>query len=194
MSILGFTLFEVFQIVITILAVGYIFSGWFKKPKTAKEQLMESKWFDWENVKYSAAVTAPAIIFHELGHKFTGLAFGYVATYQAHYFGLGLGLFLRLIGSGLIFFIPGYVVVSASTPIHLSIIAFAGPAVNLILFAVSSYLLKVPKYHKHHRFLALTRLINLWLFIFNMLPIPPLDGHKVYWGIYQALQGVTVLG
>ena len=193
MAVLGFGIWEVTQIAITILAIGYIFSGWFKKEKSAVERMTESKWFDWENVKFSAAVTAPAIIFHELGHKFAGLAFGYVATYQASYFGLALGVFLRIINSGFIFFIPGYVVVAAGTPLHLSIIAFAGPAVNLVIFGISWYMLTLPKYKKHYRFLTLTRLINIWLFVFNMLPIPPLDGYKVYWGLYHAIKGVTLL-
>ena len=35
--------------------------------------------------------------------------------------------------------------------------------------------------------LHLTKIINLWLFIFNMLPIPPLDGSKVFYHLFQTI-------
>ncbi|HIH17536.1 MAG TPA: site-2 protease family protein, partial [Nanoarchaeota archaeon] len=35
-------------------------------------------------------------------------------------------------------------------------------------------------------FLFYTASINLWLFIFNMIPVPPLDGSKVLMGLINS--------
>ncbi len=175
---------EIIGIIVTILAIGYIFSGMIKKPKTAWEQLKEHRLFDWENFKYSAMITAPAIIFHELAHKFVSLAYGIPSFYNVLWWGLGIGVILRVIGSGFIFFIPGYVQVSqAVAPGTMAVIAFAGPATNLALFVISWALIKYNVKPEWNRAFHISKVINLWLFVFNMLPIPPLDGSKVVAGL-----------
>jgi len=179
-----FTLVEILEIAITVVAVGYIFSGFIRKPKHAFDQLFENKLFDWENIKYAAMITAPAVILHELGHKFASLLVGIPSHYHMVWWGLALGAFLRAIGSGFIFFIPGYVRVEGFVdPVTMGAIAFAGPAVNLALFGISKYMLESGKYRHWHRELFLSKQINLWLFIFNMIPFGPLDGAKVLRGV-----------
>lgn len=181
-----FTLWEIAQIIITILAVGYIFSGIIRKPKHPLEAIFENKWFDWENVKYAALATAPAVIFHEFAHKFLALGFGYQAIYQASWFGLAIGIFLRLASPGFIFFIPGYVSVSGiGSAFNFGLVALVGPLINLAMFAFAWVALRRNWWPKWHRVLHLTKIINLWLFIFNMLPIPGLDGFKFYYGIWS---------
>lgn len=182
-----FTLSEIAQILITIVAIGFIFSGFIKKPRVHDyfEDLLHSRgrwsrFFNWDDFKFSTAIVAPAIILHELAHKFAGFALGYASYYQMSGFGLSIGVFLRLIGSRFLFFLPGYVVVPAADKIHMGLIAFAGPAVNLALFGVSWAMLESGRFRKYARALYISKLINLWLFIFNMLPIPPLDGSKVF--------------
>jgi len=73
---------------------------------------------------------------------------------------------------------------NVTPPISL-LTALAGPSVNLILWLGAAYILK--KKHNVKRkttaVLSLTAFINKWLFIFNMLPIPPLDGSKVLFGL-----------
>jgi Zn-dependent protease len=189
-----FALWEITQILITIVAIGFIFSGFIKKPQTHKDYFEQmfggnrwSKFLNWGNFKFSTAVVAPAIILHELGHKFAGIALGYPSYYEMSSFGLSLGVFLRLIGSRFLLFLPGYVVIPGATDIHLAAIAFAGPAVNLILLAVSWAMLESGKFRKYSRYLWISKQINLWLFIFNMLPIPPLDGSKVVIGLMAIL-------
>ncbi len=179
---------EILSIVATILAIGYIFSGMIRKPKTWWQQLHENRFFDWENFKYSAIIAAPAIILHELGHKFAGFAFGIPSFYTVLWWGLLIGIVLRVLGSGFIFFIPGYVNIGAAVaPGPMALIAFAGPAVNLALFVISWAMLKMQIKPKWNRALAISMQINLWLFIFNMLPIPPLDGSKVAAGLLSLL-------
>jgi Zn-dependent protease len=185
---LAFTGTEIIEIAITVFAIGFIFAGFIKKRTHYDiEELLEGyswkKFFNWEDIKFSTAIVAPAIIFHELGHKFVGLALGYASYYKMSSFGLGLGVFLRIIGSRFLFFLPGYVVVPAADKIDMAIIAFAGPAVNLILLAISWAMLESGKFKKYSRALWISKQINLWLFIFNMIPIPPLDGSKVLAGL-----------
>jgi Zn-dependent protease len=68
--------------------------------------------------------------------------------------------------------------------------AFAGPAVNLVLFLATFLLLKSRSFVKNNKkyvpLLFITSRINIFLFIFNMLPIPMFDGWKVYSGLIGA--------
>lgn len=171
---------EIFNLIILTLAIGYIFSGYIKIPG------LFSKGFNWKGIKFAMIVTAPAIVLHELAHKFVGLALGYTSMFHIWWPGLGIGIFLRVIGSPFLLLAPGYVSVMPNTPLELSAIAFAGPFINLILFGISFFVLKHKKRLRRKEFIFwhLTKMINMWLFIFNMLPIPPLDGSKVFAGLF----------
>lgn len=173
------SLTEIFYVVLLTVVIGYIFSGYIRIPG------LYSRWFNWKSIKFAMLVTAPAIILHELGHKFVGLAFGYASMFNIWWFGLLLGLFLRVIGSPFLLFAPGYVSVNPSSSLELSIIAFAGPFINLLLFGIAVLVLRFKRRLKKKEFLFwhLTKIINMWLFIFNMIPIPPLDGSKVIGGL-----------
>ena len=180
------TIKEIIELGVVSLVVGYIFSGMINtRIKTAYDYLHPKK-FDWEDFKFSVLVAAPAVVLHELGHKFVAMSFGLVATFQPWIFGLGLGVILKFFGSPFIIFAPGYVLIGGlSNNLVGALIAFSGPAVNLILWLTSSYVIKKKRSlsTKEAAFWGLTRIINQWLFIFNMLPIPPLDGSKVLWGL-----------
>lgn len=190
---------ELTEIVITILALGYIFSGIIRKPKPLRELRKENRFFNLENIKYSMIAVAPAVVLHELAHKFIGIWLGHTAFYHMIWWGLAIGVAMRLINSRFIFFIPGAVffcdqIVNGAcqfvgSPIEISVIAFAGPATNLALFGMAALLIKFKgkELKKYLLLLHLTRVINLWLFMLNMLPIPILDGFKVYAGIYNAI-------
>lgn len=173
------TLVEIIEIIITVFAVGFIFSGLIRRPDSIS--YYSNRFFNWENVKFSIIITAPAIILHEMGHKLVALALGYTAVYNAAWTWLGLGVLLKLANVGFIFLAPAFVSISGpSIPINFAVISFAGPLVNLILFGVSSYLVKFDKFPKYGMVLNFTKQLNLWLFIINMLPIPGFDGFKTY--------------
>lgn len=137
-------------------------------------------------------ITAPAIIFHELGHKLLAIYFGANAVFNAAYFWLGLGVALKMLNFGFIFFVPAYVSISGAgiTDAQFAAIAFAGPAVNLLLFAAARYVIKnkqlYKRFHKYAAIISMTAKINLFLFVFNMLPIPGFDGWKVFAGLLSA--------
>jgi len=184
-----FTFGEIFDMLIMTAVVGYIFTGMFKRPVSEDyEPLTQFKaGFDIEDFKFAVLVTAPAIILHELGHKFVALGFGLEAQFQAAWFFLGLGLLLKIMNFGFIFFVPAYVsILGRGTPLEFSLISFAGPAINLVLWLGSMAAVKynlLPK--KYNPALLLTSKINMLLFIFNMLPIPGFDGSKVFTGLIQ---------
>ncbi|MBS3150551.1 hypothetical protein J4425_01970 [Candidatus Woesearchaeota archaeon] len=171
---------EIFYLIVLTLAIGYIISGYIKVPG------LYSRGLNWKGIKFAILVAAPAIILHELAHKFVGIAFGYNSFFYIWWFGLILGVILRIVGSPFLLLAPGYVSIAANNPIHLGIIAFAGPFINLLLFLTALIILKRKKRMKKREFMFwhLTKVINMWLFIFNMIPIPPLDGSNVFGAIF----------
>ena len=188
-----FSLSEIFDAIIMSLAIGFIFVNYFSRFNTFKRpnyyDIVGRKRFNWSDFWFSAALVAPAVLLHELGHKMLALFFGMSAIFNASYFGLGLGVFLKLIGSPFLFFIPAYVsITGAGTPLQFSAIAFAGPFVNLVLWLGAAYVLKnIKMSRKYTPFLYLTSKINMFLFIFNMIPIPGFDGYKVLSGIVSLI-------
>jgi Zn-dependent protease len=178
---------EIFDIILMTLVVGFVFKDLFKPIKKTKDvldkYLKKHSGFDWQSFWFAAMVTAPAIILHELGHKITALSFGLSAVFNAAYIWLGIAILLKLAGSSFIFFVPAYVSISGNaTHIQQALTAFAGPGVNLILFIIALIVLKTGKKLdvKTLHFWQLTKSINLFLFIFNMIPIPGFDGFTVF--------------
>lgn len=184
-----FTLFEIFDMLLMTLVVGYIFSGAFRKPVTEDYDPLKhyKSRLHLDDFKFAALATAPGIILHELGHKFVALGFGMSATFQAAYTFLALGLVMKLMSFPFIFFVPAYVsIIGNGTALQHSLIAFAGPAVNLFLWLVPLLLSKYKLVNKKYdHIMLLTSKINMFLFIFNILPIPGFDGSKVFMGLIQ---------
>ncbi len=173
-----FTVWEIVQIIITVIAVGFIFSGYVKRPRTEFESIEPDLLEDFKN---GVIVAAPAVILHELMHKFTALFYGFSAHYVASWWGLAIGAVLKLVGSGFIFFLPGYVSISGTgSSLQFGLVALAGPLTNLVLFLLSWLFMEKNILTKYWHIWALSKQINLWLFAFNMLPIPGLDGFKFY--------------
>ncbi|TAL57847.1 MAG: hypothetical protein EPN86_01250 [Nanoarchaeota archaeon] len=184
-----FTLQEIFDAIIMTLAVGFIFKDFFDDyvPKKNYDPL-KSRPLQLEGLWLSVALTAPAIVLHELCHKLVALAFGLTATFHAAYTWLAIGIVLKLVNFPFLFFVPGYVaILGPASPLIHSLIAFAGPGLNLFLWLVPFAIYKFVKIKKrrHLALIMLTSRINMFLFIFNMLPIPGFDGWTVYSGIFQ---------
>ena len=116
------------------------------------------------------------------------MAFGLEATFQIFPLGLAIGVILKLVGSGFILLAPGYVAIGGSvTPLAMFLTAAAGPLTNLIFWLGGKYYVDRNKNLTRNWALGLIMFsqINKWLFIFNMIPIPPLDGSKVLMGLFQ---------
>ena len=173
------SLYELFNIVIMTLAVAFIFRRGLK---------LEQRFSFWQGMAFAASLTAPAIILHEFGHKGVALAFGLQATFMIPWPWLGLGVVLALFNSPFIFFVPAYISV-VGTAMHWqdALISFAGPAVNGILYLIATLMMRTPLKQRQLMFWAATKRINGFLFIFNMIPIPPFDGYGVFSGLLKAL-------
>ncbi len=185
-----FTLRELIYLVILIGAVGYVFSGFIRAPRPYYEYFYRRRFFDLEDFKFACIVTAPAILFHELAHKFVAMSFGIPAYFEIYWTGIFIAVFLKLIRSPILIVAPGYVVLPfVSSHFQDMLISIAGPLTNLLLYFISSMLLKYKKNLKRNVAigLALSKKINLILFIFNMLPIPPLDGYHVFYDLFKII-------
>ena len=194
-----FTFGEFFDILVIVAFMGYFFKDLFQKPArmaTSYEDDPVSYYkhssfgFNWNDFWFAAMVTAPAVILHEFGHKFVAMGFGLEAMFHAAYMFLGLGLLLKFMKFGFIFFVPAFVSYPAlATPMQSTLIASAGPAVNLVLWLSTWCLLKqkLVKTKKWIMILGLTSKVNMLLFFFNMIPIPPFDGYHVFAGLFHAV-------
>jgi Zn-dependent protease len=181
---------EIIDLLIMTFSLGFIFSNLFSKLRQ-RAQGYDPLSFYRDNrflhdILFAAAIVAPGIILHEFGHKFVAMLFGHSAVFHASIPGLLVGVTLRLIGFPFIIFAPGYVSISgAMVGWQSSLIAFAGPAVNLAFWFVFRFLYKREQNDSKRLIFHAISSINLFLFIFNMLPFPPFDGFKVFSGLFS---------
>ena len=122
---------------------------------------------------------------HELiGHKIVAQRLGMHAEYRMWRFGLVIALLSSL--AGFVFAAPGAVYVSPRVDLwgrqsdvskrKMGFVSLAGPLVNILLAVVFVGL----NFAYPMELFSLAIFVNIWLAIFNMLPIPPLDGSKVF--------------
>ena len=180
---------EILDILIMTVAVGFIFMDVWRQFGFFRNFYYQG--FHWKALWLACIVTAPALILHELFHKFTALAIGLSATFHASYFWLGFGVLLKLLHSPFLFFVPAYVSIGCDagpcilSPVNSAVVAFAGPFANLLIFLIArQWLLQRRLPMKKRVVLYVTKQINLFLFVFNMLPFPLFDGFKVYEGLF----------
>jgi Zn-dependent protease len=141
--------------------------------------------------------TATGFIIHEMGHKFVAIRHGYVAHFRLWMWGLLLTLFIVVFsGGGIVFGAPGAVYIApAATALYgydsairprdpdqeNMIISAAGPGINLA-FAVA--FLSLVFVTTTGSFLSIIGqfgfALNAGLGSFNMIPVPPLDGSKIF--------------
>lgn len=181
------------------VAIGFVFKDFFKpRIDYSADPVSYYQKSSMSNLKFAIIVTAPAVILHEFGHKFIAMAFGMNATFHAAYTWLLIAVILKLFNSRFLFIVPAYVSWSCtntlclarinSLPIIPGLIAFAGPGINLLIWLSSWYVYKNFKLKTNiHQILVLTSKINMFLFIFNMLPIPGFDGFHIFSTIFNLI-------
>ncbi len=146
-------------------------------------------------------------ILHELGHKIVAQKFGFFSEFRRWDYGLILG-FLT-VPLGFMVFAPGAVYFGSYgrmvTAEENGKISLAGPVVNIVLAILALLLtLSIRPYLSMENAgvmyivlltLVLTFNVNSFLALFNLLPIPPLDGSKVIqWNIPIYLLALAVSG
>ena len=187
------TIQEIIDLVIMVAAIGFIFKDYMVVPEADHDPLKRYRGrnFLGSGFRNAVIVAAPAIVLHEAGHKIAALSYGLNATFHAAYTWLGIGVLLKLFNAPFLFFVPGYVSYSGSVePLGRALIAFAGPLVNLLLFLFATAAVNQKWFKgKHLPLLILTKQINLFLFIFNMLPFDFFDGAHVFGSLMQVFGG-----
>lgn len=184
---------EIIDIVMMTLFIGFIFSRYFKRKPTEdydpltyykKSSLME-------DIKWGAMIAAPAVVLHELAHKFVAMGFGAQATLHApSFFGIPYGMYILVIvlsylNFPVIFFVGGYVAHTPLAAFPSAMVAIAGPFINLVLWLGSMFVIKNKLVdRKYWESIHLMGKLNMFLFIFNMLPIPGFDGFNFIRGVF----------
>lgn len=144
-----------------------------------------------------AAITAGlGFLLHELAHKFTANYYGCSAEYRANNTMLWVALGIAVVFQA-IFIAPGAVMVrGVQSKKENGIISAAGPAMNIVLallFIILSIFVPAGAWSIIFTYGVL---INAWLALFNMIPILPFDGRKVWvWNkpVYITMAAISVL-
>lgn len=157
-----------FFIILTRNNAGHYFS-----PDRATEMLI------WFGIAVLLVVTS--FMLHEFAHKIVAQRFGAWAEFRAYIPGLFMGLLFSFLG--FLFAAPGAVYIQGRISNEMNgKISAAGPMVNLIVAAIALTLWYVLPISSLAVWITLFYLgyINAFLAFFNLLPIPPLDGSKIY--------------
>ncbi|MFP4000639.1 MAG: site-2 protease family protein [Thermoplasmata archaeon] len=136
-----------------------------------------------------------AFIFHELAHRKLARSYGCWAEFRMWRWGLMMALLFSFFG--FVFAAPGAVMIRGNiTRKQNGKISAAGPATNWVvgsLFLAASYVVGMSGMWLLHFILAFVAYVNLFLGGFNLLPIGPLDGRKIFgWSVknYILLAGL----
>ena len=165
------------------------------------------------------AIFIVSVMLHEVSHGWVALMLGDDTAKRAHRLTLNPLDHIDPLGSILV---PGLLLLSGTgvvfgwakpVPVNVSrlrhprndavLTGLAGPAMNLVLVAIIDVVLHVlhPESFWPLYLLFFAGLINLWLAMFNLIPVPPLDGSCViermlprrYYHQYLALRPYTML-
>ena len=143
---------------------------------------------------------ATGFVFHEMGHKFVAIKYGYQAHFRIWTWGLMITIVSAVVtGGAWLFGAPGavYIIPTAMTgsygfgyyssqykvrdPDRESMwISIAGPGLNLA-FAAAFFVVYLFAADPFTYYLGLYGFeLNIGLGAFNMIPFPPLDGSKIF--------------
>ena len=127
---------------------------------------------------FSLVAVTCSFLLHELGHKFVAQRMGAWAEFRMYPAGLVMGLIMSVLG--FLIASPGAVMISGRiNDKDNGLISIAGPAVNGALAAIFLALALKTTGELMVLFYLIANL-NVILAIFNMLPIMPFDGSKIY--------------
>jgi Zn-dependent protease len=129
------------------------------------------------------------VVVHEAAHAYSAYLLGDDTAYRAGRVTLNPASHLDLLGS-MMFLMAGFGW-GKPTPVVTSklrggvlgpvAVAAAGPLSNLLIVAVCAALYQLPPFQSGYLYIIvlLAAFGNALLFVFNLIPIPPLDGAKV---------------
>ena len=133
-----------------------------------------------------------ALVFHEFAHGWVANKLGDPTAKYAGRLTLNPIAHLDMFGSLMILFVgfgwakpvPVDSRYLANPRTDMMKIAFAGPAANLLLAFITGVLIRATGYlGPFTTMLIMFTQINIMLAVFNMIPIPPLDGSQIFSGM-----------
>jgi Zn-dependent protease len=192
---------ELQEIIASVVAISFAFAlGRFKHGIGDLHSVIGTTDF-WMMFGITLVTVGLGFVLHELAHRTVARSYGAYAVFRAWPTGLIIMLALAVMG-GPIFAAPGAVYIYSQ---HISrrengIISIAGPLTNLALAIVFLGLTFVMATYPPGDLITLVGnafyigfQVNLFLGLFNMIPIFPLDGSKVFaWN--KSFWGSFVLG
>ncbi len=149
---------------------------------------------------FSIIVLIFSVVIHEVAHGYTALLFGDSTAKNAGRLTLNPIKHIDLFGSIIVPFImailPGGIILGWAKPVPYNPynltnrrwgefwVAFAGPISNILIATVFIVLIRMKELFSFSEIsinlMFVIVLINMVLALFNMLPIPPLDGSKIF--------------
>ncbi|MCD6301854.1 MAG: site-2 protease family protein [Staphylothermus sp.] len=131
-----------------------------------------------------------AVIPHELAHRWSARRLGCYSRYVLSPMGLLLTLITAIPFIPVKVIMPGFtLVISHYHDPYVNkringVVSLAGPVTNLIFASISLFTLALLLRHGFISFLLVyflynNTIINSWVALFNLLPVPPLDGSKI---------------
>jgi Zn-dependent protease len=169
--------------------------------------------FDGWTIAFFVIALVPGVIFHELMHGVVANAFGDPTAREAGRLSLnpirhvdpfgtivlpGILLAASAVGGpGIVFGYAKPVPVNSAKlrnpRTHMLMVALAGPFTNLVLAGVAALLIQAaqPVSLRTAQLAVIWVLTNVVLFVFNMIPMPPLDGSElVAWALPRRARAV----
>lgn len=160
------------------------------------------------NFIFSIAILVISIVIHEVSHGYAAYFLGDPTAKYAGRLTLNPIPHIDLFGSIIVPFIlsllPGGLMFGWAKPVPVNtynlrhgkwgeaIVAFAGPLSNLVIAGVSALFIRLsvagtlPLASASMSLLAVIVIVNIVLAVFNLMPIPPLDGSKILYAFLPA--------
>lgn len=176
---LKFSKTELIHILIAVLVLSLAFSIILRGSYLDSNQVMNYL----KIFAISVLLVTCSFLIHELGHKYVAQMYGAWSEFRMFPAGLLMSLIFAFVG--FLFAAPGAVYIKGNvTQEQYGKISLAGPLTNFIFAAIATGLCLVMSDALLVSILAQLAWLNAFLGIFNMIPIPPLDGSKVIkWSI-----------
>jgi len=187
---------EIKDLIISILIIAFIVS--FKEWGTAEFNFLMGL----RNLFNAIIIVTLVVLVHNSAQRIAGLHVGIRVEYNLWWVGLIIGLILIFISRGNIWFLaPGGIIFHhlavhrlgffryGTNQLAMSSIAMMGSLANIALAILFKILFII---FPNNILIEKTIFVSLWFAVFNMLPIPPLDGNKTFF--YSRAAYFLVLG
>jgi Zn-dependent protease len=137
--------------------------------------------FELPTVLTAFLAVGTGFVLHELAHKVVAQRYGHWAEFRAQFGGLGLTVLVAAF-TKFLFAAPGAVLIQGRvTPRENGLISLVGPGMNLLIAAVCYPLAwSTDTEALQPTIFGGIAMVNAVLCLFNLVPIGPLDGRKVW--------------